>query len=108
MPWPTLLTDRLTPAREKGLEMVIFDGEDHLREEECNGQTSLSTVPDRLEIQGARVQILVWSFIFSPNLLQIFEHWGTLMNKFSKQTSEANMCMSDTNLYSIYWLLPSC
>lgn len=35
---PTHGTDRLTLARVKSLGIEIFDGEDLLREEKCDGQ----------------------------------------------------------------------
>lgn len=45
---PTLGTDRLTPAWVKSLGIEIFDGEDLLREEKCDGQKSSVVVPDSL------------------------------------------------------------
>lgn len=45
---PTLGTDRLTPAWVKSLGIEIFDGEDLLREEKCDGQNSSVVVPDSL------------------------------------------------------------
>lgn len=41
---PTLGTDRLTQS----LGIEIFDGEDLLREEKCDGQNSSVVVPDSL------------------------------------------------------------